>query len=673
MKKAKTKGKKERVFGISQRLLCVTLPAIAITMILIISFLASQAVSAITELSSEALVQESTAAANELGRSMTKLTAQMDAALDAIEMSRTRNIFEINKILNATTKFNDMAKEGMYLGCENNDFLDPSGWQPDENYIVVRQDWYQIGLNNERFTYGEPYVNDRTGKICVTMTRKFRLGDGRVGVAGVDVDLDGVIDLVSKIKPMKTGKGMLFAKNSVMSFVKEEYNGKRFDEIDDGIFAGLIALKDKGDGQVHEVKAYDGALYNEVFVSVPGTEWKLAASVKRTTLYARITAFLTISVIISILALIIIAVLLYLIIRRLVTKPVGDITKTITQVAKGDFTVEFKKGGKDEVGQMNTSMSEFVHTMHEALADINDVTTKLSDEAEMSRSEAKNLNSQALEQSSSMTQISATMDGMANAVSELAENASVLANDVTELTEQGKKTEETVNELVVKAGEGQNAMGRVENGMSNLSKAMFEMNDVVAEVGDAANQINSIIEMIRGIADQTNLLSLNASIEAARAGEAGRGFSVVAAEIGNLATDSADATDQIAQIIDSMNKRIEHLSAKSQENMEKIKTGTDAVGNAGVTFQDIFEQLDHTGSIVTEMIQRVGKIDTVANSVAAIAEEQSASTEEVTATIESLSTTSEQVADSSNHVDHVARIVTDSVKEIQDYIQKFKL
>ena len=100
MKKAKTKGKKERVFGISQRLLCVTLPAIAITMILIISFLASQAVSAITELSSEALVQESTAAANELGRSMTKLTAQMDAALDAIEMSRTRNIFEINKILN---------------------------------------------------------------------------------------------------------------------------------------------------------------------------------------------------------------------------------------------------------------------------------------------------------------------------------------------------------------------------------------------------------------------------------------------------------------------------------------------------------------------------------------------------------------------------------------------
>ena len=165
----------------------------------------------------------------------------------------------------------------------------------------------------------------------------------------------------------------------------------------------------------------------------------------------------------------------------------------------------------------------------------------------------------------------------------------------------------------------------------------------------------------------------NASIEAVRAGEAGRGFSVVAAEIGNLATDSADATDQIAEIIESMNKRIEHLSEKSQENMEKIQIGTDAVGNAGVTFKDIFEKLDETGDIVTEMIKRVGKIDSVANSVAAIAEEQSASTEEVTATVESLSISSEQVANSSQRVDHGADVVTTSVKGIQDYIAKFKL
>jgi methyl-accepting chemotaxis protein len=107
--------------------------------------------------------------------------------------------------------------------------------------------------------------------------------------------------------------------------------------------------------------------------------------------------------------------------------------------------------------------------------------------------------------------------------------------------------------------------------------------------------------------------------------------------------------------------------------MEKIKVGTDAVGNAGVTFKHIFSQLDRTGDIVTEMIRRVGKIDSIANSVAAIAEEQSASTQEVTATVESLSASSEQVASSSAQVDHNAKTVTDSAKEIQEYIQNFTL
>ncbi|SCW66130.1 methyl-accepting chemotaxis protein [Lachnospiraceae bacterium C10] len=673
MKKSNTNKRLGRNFGISQKLIAVTLPVTAIMIVLIISFLSIQAVWSITDLSSQALVQESKADANELGRSMTQLTSQMDAALEAIEKSRTRNIFEINKMLYATTAYNEMAKEGMYLGCENNDFLDPSGWQPDANYVVAQQDWYQEGINHETFTLGEPYVNDRTGKICVTMTRKFRLGDGREGVAGVDVDLDGVVQLVSAIKPMKTGGAMLFAKNSVLSYFKKKFNGKTFDQVNDSFVKQMVGLKDKSEGKVEDVRSYDGIKYKIVFVTVPGTDWKLATSVPEKTVYSRMTAFLIVSIVFAVLALAAIAVILVVIIGRLVTKPISSITKTITQVATGDFTVEIKGGGSDEVGRMHSSMGNFVQRMHQALTDISDVTEKLSDEAVQSRNEANALSNQAKEQSSSMTQISATMEGMAKAVTELAENASILATDVNELTEQGKMTEETVSDLVVKAGEGQSAMGRVENGMSNLSSAMYEMNDVVTAVGESTNKINSIIEMIKSIAHQTNLLSLNASIEASRAGDAGRGFAVVASEIGNLATDSANATNQISEIIEEVTKQIEHLSEKSQENMEKIKVGTDAVGNAGVTFKHIFSQLDRTGDIVTEMIRRVGKIDSIANSVAAIAEEQSASTQEVTATVESLSASSEQVASSSAQVDHNAKTVTDSAKEIQEYIQNFTL
>ncbi|MCR4634737.1 MAG: HAMP domain-containing protein, partial [Butyrivibrio sp.] len=366
-----------------------------------------------------------------------------------------------------------------------------------------------------------------------------------------------------------------------------------------------------------------------------------------------------------------IAAIMFTLINSIVAKPVKRLTGDIAKIAEGDFRVDIKTGGNDEIGKMNNDMSEFVVNMRNTLGDIQSEVNKLAGEASSSKDASYKLTNEATEQAHGMQQIKDAMSGMADAVTELANNATELATEVSDLTEKGQAANGTVTNLVEKAKNGKEDMEAVQKGMSNISASMSDMNEVVEVVRDSAQKINSIIEMITSIAEQTNLLSLNASIEAARAGEAGKGFAVVATEIGSLATDSADSTTQIAKILEEITQQINSLSEKSQVNMQEIDTNVEAVSKAGNTFAEIFQSLDETSVTVNEMIDKIGKVDTIATSMAAISEEQSASTQEVSATAENLAESAQAVSDSSKGVDESASTVTESANSIEGYVRKF--
>lgn len=672
-KTAKPAAKKRNRTSVSGKLMRTIIPMVGIAIVLIIVIVITQSGSIITSLSNQALTEDAESEAMDISQEIQVFEGQCDAMLDIAIDAGITDPDELAAVLAKSATINEHATSGIYGTFDDETYFDASGWVPDADYVPTERSWYTEGQAHETFLPGEPYVDAETGSVVVSFSRKFTLKNGTKGVAAIDYFLDGIVERVSAMKPLGSGGAMLLSSNYVLSYFKADDNGQKIADVDDSYLQSIAKLAAGETSGVQEVKSYDGNTYDVALNKIEGTDWTLVSSVNKKSVLAKLNQFQILCYILMVVMIIVIGFVLWKLIDKLVTKPVRALTDNIVKITDGDFTVDIPAGGDDEIGVMNNSMKKFVEEMHGTLGDIHSVTNDLSQEAENSKTASSSLNSQAKEQSDSMGQIKETMEGMAQAVQELAENATSLAQEVSDLMDQGNQTNDTVTALVNKAESGQEAMGKVESGMANVKGAMTEMNDVVTEVGDSAKQINEITTMIASIAEQTNLLSLNASIEAARAGEAGKGFAVVASEIGKLANDSSQSSTQIADILKQVTAKIEELSDKSTANMAMIEESTEAVANAGDTFKEIFEDLDTTGATVKDMIDRVGKVDGIASSVAAISEEQSASTEEVTVSIDNLAESAAKVADESHGVDTSAETVSGSASTIKDFVNRFKL
>lgn len=596
---------------------------------------------------------------------------QVKNTLDNIQLSDD----ELMEYLKTTMNKNESYKSGVYIGLSDNRLVEPSGWIPDADYVVTERDWYIEGLKNEeKFNFGEAYQDKNTGEYIVSATAKLRSVENVEGVASADVSLKTISEMVSSKSILNTGKLFLVdsSNNKIIAIGDDSMINTSFTmENPNELIQTIAKTVNVNENSVKELTS-NGISYSVCVQAINNTPWKLIGYVSHEEVLSSLNDLQKIVIELFIVAVILIIILIERVVHFII-KPVKELNHTIKSITEGDFTVEVKVQGNDEIATMSSSMQRFIETMHNTIQEVGKMSESLDHQAKNSSRVALELYDSAETQSNAMTELNQTVDELAMAVSEVAENATELSIVVTEASQDGKEASIKMKDTVAISEKGKADMGQVSMAMTNLNDSIEQLIKSVEEVDESSEKINNIVLLIGEIANQTNLLSLNAAIEAARAGEAGKGFAVVASEIRKLAETSQESVNNITELTSNIASLVNNTIQKTQESADNIKQSIDLVGTAENTFGDIYNTVNETNNIVQKMMEKVTKVDEVATSVAAITEEQSAAAEEILATSENLSNHAKKVTENSHTVDEDAAKLLETAENLNTSMKMFKI
>ena len=341
-------------------------------------------------------------------------------------------------------------------------------------------------------------------------------------------------------------------------------------------------------------------------------------------------------------------------------------------MSSGDFTIEVKEKGNNEITVMFQSVREFMDSMKRIISQIGVVSKRLEGQAISSSKAAEEMQDASKHQQDSMQGLNDTVDALVGSVNEIAENATTLAG-VVDTRKNSMEVTVKMEDTVVVTEKGRHDMEDVKNAMNVISESISTLEDAVNKVGTASDEITKIVGMISEIAEETNLLSLNASIEAARAGEAGRGFAVVAGEIGTLAGNSAKSAQDIAELIEKIRILVSDCVKQSDSSAEQIYNSRQLIDTALDTFQKIYGNINETNELINDVMDKITQVDDVATNVAAVSQEQAASATMILETSENMVTQAESILMNSSKVAKDSKELATSATELDTNIKVFKV
>lgn len=657
---------KKRKLSIKAKLLGTIIPVSAVVLFLLIL---------VSYFVSKGMMKDS--AMNLLDASIGNQVAEMEGWLNkdlvSFEMVKKNiegtkpNDKELQKLLNQYYNYNSGYPEGIYVASEDGTLIKPEESKKSDKGLLDSI-WYTQGLSRVNMAFGSAYTNEE-GENIISASGIIDDGEDKVRVISADVSLDHVSLIVNSMVEMEDAEAFLI--DTVDGTIlagrdSERVSTKLSTEDSNPLFAGIAKSVEENDYSMKEISGYLTA-----FQEIGGTEWLLVSDVPTATIYANLNSLRMIMIVIGCVAILCIILLIERMVHMIV-RPIKVLTEDITKMAEGDFTVEVKAKGRDEIAAMGRSVQKFVESMRNMIQDIYQISDKLGNQADGSSKISREMYDASIVQSESMKEMNSTVDQLSISVNEIAESATTLAMVVSDTKEDSVRVEEKMQETVQVSQKGKEDMQKVGTAMETISLSITRLEEAVNKVGTASEEITAIVSLIGNIADETNLLSLNASIEAARAGEVGKGFAVVAGEIGKLASNSTESVSNIERLIHEVQALVEDAVAQSRDSSENIKESGQLIGQAVVTFNQIFENIEETSSLIQDMIEKVEKVDAVATNAAAISEEQAASTDMILQTSEDMVAQSNHIMHNSEEVANDAEALAATSEELGRQVKAFR-
>ncbi|MDE1237219.1 methyl-accepting chemotaxis protein [Vibrio aestuarianus] len=536
--------------------------------------------------------------------------------------------------------------DDIFFGTPKGDMYRSHPERNRADYDPRQRPWYKDASSAGKQIITTAYQDAITNALLVTIAEPVRINGQFAGVVGADVLIDQLINDVISLDAGKNAYAMLIdAQNGTfLAHPDKNYLLKPVSSLSKTLQMSMIEQA-MSSATIEEItiKGQDKLFY---FAKVPQTDWIFAIEMDRATEEAAHTSLLQGLIITAFMITIVVIVLVSWLVSFLF-RDLGRVSKALEEIAsgEGDLTQRLEPRSDDEVGQLAHNFNTFVGNMHTMVSTLSLVSAALSEQSKQTASQAEERSSRIRLQQDEINMVATAINEMAAATQEIAGNAD--------------HTAQNAGEAVTACVHGSDQVSQTQGSIQNLAQEVQVATDVIQELEAHGKHINTILATIQNIAEQTNLLALNAAIEAARAGEQGRGFAVVADEVRVLSQRTHASTKEIQQMIETLQSTTGKAVGIMDDSRMLAGTSVDDANAASASLTQIHESVERISDMATQ--------------IASAAEEQASVTSEITRNTEGIRDVSNDLALEAHCAAEQAAQLSELSHELENEIRRFKL